>query len=96
MEGSTACPANRDPHGGDGPCRWNRSVPTGYKVIAIPFRAGRPAGPPADFLAGFLRGREAWGRPVDVLVAPDGALLVTDDRAGAIYRITWEGSPGAP
>lgn len=65
-------------------------------MIAIPFRAGRPAGPPADFLAGFLRGREAWGRPVDVLVAPDGALLVTDDRAGAIYRITWEGSPGAP
>ena len=40
------------------------------------------------FAEGWLRGEEAWGRPVDVLVMPDGALLVSDDRAGAIYRIT--------
>ncbi len=41
------------------------------------------------FAQGWLEGVTAWGRPVDVLVAPDGALLVSDDRAGAVYRITW-------
>jgi glucose/arabinose dehydrogenase len=42
------------------------------------------------FLSGWLRsGQSAWGRPADVLVMPDGALLVSDDLAGAIYRITW-------
>jgi glucose/arabinose dehydrogenase len=40
------------------------------------------------FAEGWLQGEEAWGRPVDVLVMPDGALLVSDDRAGAVYRIT--------
>ena len=40
------------------------------------------------FAEGWLQGRAAWGRPVDVLVMPDGALLVSDDRAGAIYRIS--------
>jgi glucose/arabinose dehydrogenase len=41
------------------------------------------------FAEGWLQGREAWGRPVDILIMPDGALLVSDDRAGAIYRITY-------
>lgn len=68
---------------------WNRKTPTGYKVVAIPFHEGRNAGPPADFLTGWLdsRGR-AWGRPVGLLAAADGALYLSDDRAGAVYRIT--------
>jgi glucose/arabinose dehydrogenase len=43
------------------------------------------------FAEGWLRDGKAWGRPVDLLVLPDGSLLVSDDRAGAIYRITWAG-----
>lgn len=43
------------------------------------------------FAEGWLQEREAWGRPVDVLVMPDSALLVSDDRAGAIYRISYQG-----
>lgn len=46
------------------------------------------------FAQGWLEGGEAWGRPVDVLIMPDGALLVSDDRAGVLYRIRYEG-PGA-
>ncbi len=67
---------------------WNRSVPTGYKLVAIPFKNGRPAGPPVDFVTGFLAGGNKWGRPVDPMVGRDGALYLTDDYAGAIYRIT--------
>ncbi|MGH7361375.1 MAG: PQQ-dependent sugar dehydrogenase, partial [Candidatus Methylomirabilales bacterium] len=67
---------------------WNRSVPTGYKVVRIPFSGGKP-GPVLDFATGWLEGRSAWGRPVDVLVGADGALFVSDDGAGQIYRITY-------
>jgi glucose/arabinose dehydrogenase len=45
----------------------------------------------AVFVAGWLDGLTAWGRPVDVQVMPDGALLVSDDKAGAIYRISYAG-----
>ena len=65
---------------------WNRSVPTGYKVIRIPVRDGKP-GAPEDFIVGWLRAGRAWGRPVDVVTGKDGALYVSDDRAGSIYRI---------
>jgi len=44
------------------------------------------------FAEGWLQGNDAWGRPVDVVVAPDGALLVSDDEAGAVYRISYTGS----
>jgi glucose/arabinose dehydrogenase len=43
------------------------------------------------FAEGWLQGNSAWGRPVDVIVAPDGALLVSDDKRGAIYRISYSG-----
>lgn len=75
---------------------WNRSTPTGYKVVRI--RMNERGEPTAmeDFLTGFLppgetrRGR--WiGRPVGVLVAPDGSMLISDDAGGAIYRVSWEG-----
>jgi glucose/arabinose dehydrogenase len=45
-----------------------------------------------SFAEGWLQGRRAWGRPVDVLVMPDGSLLVSDDLAGAIYRISYRGN----
>ncbi len=67
---------------------WNRSTPIGYRVTLVRLKDGRAAGYEV-FAEGWLQGRGAWGRPVDVLVMPDGALLVSDDRAGAIYRISY-------
>jgi len=70
---------------------WDRSFPTGYKVVRIPMRDGQPAGPPEDFVVGWQVGRRWWGRPVDVLVAPDGALLISDDFGDRVYRVSWVG-----
>lgn len=70
---------------------WNRSVPTGYKVVAVPFNdKGMPAGAPFDVITGWLSGGEPWGRPVDILVGSDGAMYISDDSAGAVYRVTYE------
>jgi glucose/arabinose dehydrogenase len=68
---------------------WNREVPSGYKVVFVPFRDGRPAGEPIDFVTGFLRddGR-ARGRPVGVTVDPRGALIVADDLSNTVWRVT--------
>ncbi|MCZ7574011.1 MAG: PQQ-dependent sugar dehydrogenase [Ardenticatenaceae bacterium] len=71
---------------------WNRSTPVGYKVVRVPLDdSGRPEGPPEDFAIGLLQpdGR-VLGRPVGLLVLPDGSMLVSDDRAGFIYRISRE------
>ena len=71
---------------------WNRSVPTGYKVVFIPLDAhGNVAGPVRDFATGWLHGNSAAGRPVGVTVGPDGALYVSDDKAGMVYRIAYTG-----
>jgi glucose/arabinose dehydrogenase len=67
---------------------WDRSTPAGYRVSLVRFRDGKPVSY-EPFATGWLDGATAWGRPVDVLVMPDGALLVSDDRAGAVYRITY-------
>lgn len=67
---------------------WNRLPPAGYRVVRVRFRDGQPVGY-EDFATGWLRGAQAWGRPVDILTAPDGALFVTDDAGGRIYRITY-------
>lgn len=67
---------------------WNRSERTGYKVVSVPFQNGQPAGPPADFVTGWLTGGNVWGRPVGVLQTPDGALLISDDLGGVIYRVS--------
>lgn len=66
---------------------WNRSVPTGYKVVRIKIEDGKPAGI-EDFATGWLEGENVRGRPVDVQVGPDGGLFVSDDGGGIIYRIT--------
>ena len=67
---------------------WNRSVPIGYRVTRVTLNGNR-AERYEVFAEGWLQGDTAWGRPVDVMVMPDGALLVSDDRAGAIYRIAY-------
>lgn len=68
---------------------WNRNPPVGYKVVFVPFRDGRPAGDPVDFVAGF-RGDDGLtrGRPVGVSVDPRGALIVADDLSNTIWRVT--------
>ncbi|HEY3998364.1 MAG TPA: PQQ-dependent sugar dehydrogenase [Candidatus Xenobia bacterium] len=73
---------------------WNRSVRTGYEVIRVP-RHGttRADGTYQDFLCGFVTAAGGvWGRPVGVTVAQDGALLVSDDMSGSIWRVAWVGS----
>jgi glucose/arabinose dehydrogenase len=66
---------------------WNRTVPTGYKVVRVPFKDGQPSGPVEDFATGWLQGGSVLGRPVGLQVGADGALyLSTDD---AIYRISY-------
>lgn len=69
---------------------WNRSVPTGYKLVGIRFRDGGPVGGPFDIVTGWLRDGDVWGRPVSPIVGSDGALYLSDDRADAIYRITYD------
>jgi glucose/arabinose dehydrogenase len=66
---------------------WNRSSKVGYRVVSVRLEGGRAVSE-EPFAEGWLEGEEAWGRPVDVLVMPDGALLVSDDRAGAVCRIS--------
>jgi glucose/arabinose dehydrogenase len=68
---------------------WNRRVPVGYRVVFVPFRGGRPAGPPIDFATGF-RGEDGMtrGRPVGVTVDPRGALIIADDLSNTVWRVT--------
>src|SRR2546426_949350 len=68
---------------------WNRSVPTGAKVVRVRVQSGRPTAI-EDFVTGWqLADGSRWGRPVGLLVMPDGALLVSDDYGGRIWRITY-------
>jgi len=71
---------------------WNRSRRTGYKIIRVPFRNGRPAGGYDDFVIGWMtddQSRSVWGRPVDLLVLRDGSLLISDDGGEKIWRVTY-------
>jgi glucose/arabinose dehydrogenase len=71
---------------------WNRSTPSGYKVIFIPFADGKPSGVPEDVLTGFLDGDgKAHGRPVGVAIGGDGVLLVADDVGNTIWRVSASG-----
>lgn len=68
---------------------WNRAQPSGYKLVRVKFKDNKPT-EVVDFATGWLQGKAAWGRPVDVITGPDGALYVSDDRAGLIYRIVYQ------
>jgi glucose/arabinose dehydrogenase len=67
---------------------WNRTTPIGYRVSLVRLEGSRAASYEV-FAQGWLQGHQAWGRPVDIQQMPDGALLVSDDDAGAIYRISY-------
>ena len=77
---------------------WNRSQPTGYKVVRVRFKDGKPQGGYENFATGFwVSGKEraeVWGRPAAIAVAKDGSLLIADDTAGTIWRIAYSGPPG--
>ena len=68
---------------------WNRSNLSGYKVVFVPFKGGKPNGPPRDILWGFLSEDEkrSYGRPVGVAIGPDNCLLVADDVGNVIWRV---------
>jgi glucose/arabinose dehydrogenase len=82
---------------------WNRSEPTGYKVVRVLFKDGKPTGAYQNFMTGFwtegLHRAEVWGRPAALAIAKDGSLLVADDTGGTIWRIAYTGGKpggGAP
>jgi glucose/arabinose dehydrogenase len=75
---------------------WNRDPRGGYEVIAVPIDHGKATGEYEDFLTGFvLPDGKVWGRPVGVVVAKDGSLLVSDDGSESIWRVTYTGGKGA-
>ncbi|MFG3453499.1 PQQ-dependent sugar dehydrogenase [Stutzerimonas stutzeri] len=68
---------------------WNREDPSGYKVVFVPFSNGRPSGEPVDFVTGFRTDEgKTRGRPVGVTVDPKGAVIVADDLANVVWRVT--------
>ena len=71
----------------------NRSKLSGYSVVRVPFRDGRPSGPPEQFLSGFIarddEEKQAWGRPVGLLQLPDGSVLLSDDGANRLWRVSY-------
>jgi glucose/arabinose dehydrogenase len=70
---------------------WNRAKRTGYKVVRLIMKDGAPSGAYEDFLTGFVADNaRVWGRPVGVAVAKGGALLVSDDQGGAIWRVSYK------
>ena len=69
---------------------WNRTTPIGYRISLVRLDNGRAVSYDV-FAEGWLQGHQAWGRPVDLLVMPDGSLLVSDNRADVIFRITYKG-----
>lgn len=72
---------------------WNRDSRTGYKVVRLIFKDGKPTGEYEDFMTGFVLSRDnVWGRPVGVAVAKDGSLIVSEDASGTIWRVTYTGA----
>jgi len=67
---------------------WNRTLPVGYEVVRVPFEGGAPTGEVLPFVSGWLRpDTRRWGRPVQPVVAADGALFVSDDGGGRVWRV---------
>ena len=67
---------------------WNRSEASGYQVVFVPFAGAQPSGRPIPILTGFRVGDAAYGRPVNVMLARDGSLLVADDVGGKVWRVS--------
>lgn len=75
---------------------WNALKPTGYMVVRVPFRDGKPVGHYEIFASGFWASgdnrAEVWGRPVGLTIAADGALMIADDAGDTIWRVAWRGN----
>jgi glucose/arabinose dehydrogenase len=72
---------------------WNRRIRNGYQVVFIPFQNGKPAGKPTAFFSGFVpdpAGKNVYGRMVGVAIAKDGSLLISDDGANVIWRVSYQ------
>ncbi|PIS04661.1 MAG: sorbosone dehydrogenase [Candidatus Buchananbacteria bacterium CG10_big_fil_rev_8_21_14_0_10_42_9] len=73
---------------------WNRTEPTGYKLVRFPLDAsGKQTGEVEDLISGWLTAKGALGRPVDVLILPGGVMYISDDKAGVIYKVTYNNPP---
>jgi glucose/arabinose dehydrogenase len=71
---------------------WNRAKRTGYKVVRLVMKDGKPTGEYEDFLVGFVGDdKSVWGRPVGVAVTHDGSLIVSDDGSGSLWRVSYRG-----
>lgn len=70
---------------------WNRSELSGYQVVSVHFGADGHPEKPEVLVSGFREDQDAWGRPADVQPLPDGSVLISDDTADAIYRLTYNG-----
>lgn len=70
---------------------WNRSEPTGDKVVRIPLVNGQVAGPPQDFISGWMKDRDFTSRPVGLVFAQDGSLFISDDNKGMIFHVWYQG-----
>jgi glucose/arabinose dehydrogenase len=71
---------------------WNRALRTGYKIVRLPFKDGKPTGAYQDFDVGFVvDNQDVWSRPVDVGFGKDGSLLFSDDGNGIVYRVVYKG-----
>jgi glucose/arabinose dehydrogenase len=68
---------------------WNRDQKIGYRVMLVRLNGSDPVSY-EPFIEGWLQGEDNWGRPADVLIMPDGSMLVSDDQAGLIYRVTYD------
>ena len=71
---------------------WNRTEPTGYKIVRVKLDAQGNYEGTEDFISGWLQGGQALGRPVDILIQPGGVMYVSDDKAGLIYKVTYQGN----
>lgn len=70
----------------------NRAKRTGYKIVRVPFKNGKPEGGYQDFLTGWMLGedgKQVWGRPVGMAVAKDGSLLIVDDGGNKVWRVSY-------
>jgi glucose/arabinose dehydrogenase len=72
---------------------WNRAKRVGYKIAFVPFHEGKPSGPERDFLTGWMLSpdsRDVWGRPVGLLILPDGSMLISDDGGKKLWRVGYK------